>query len=70
MNRMSIETIPTAEEDLKAVIEAYLAGRPIPDDVSKRVDERAEAARERIFRDHGFLDIAVSSIRESREAGH
>lgn len=67
---MSIDTIPIAESDMQAVTDAVLAGRPIPPDVLKRVDERAAAVRERIKRDHGILDISVPLIRQAREAGH
>ena len=64
---------PDSRESLEqywSVTDAFLAGRPIPLDVSKRIEERAESLREQIFQEHGFLNIAVSSIRESREAGH
>lgn len=67
---MAVDTMPTAEDDAKTVTGAYLAGRPIPPDVAKRVEERAAALRDQIYQEHGFLNIAVSSVRESREAGH
>jgi hypothetical protein len=67
---MSIDTVHTAEEDAQAVTEAFLAGRPIPPDLAARVEERAAELREQIFRERGYLNIAVSSVRESREAGH
>ena len=67
---MSIDTVHTAEEDMQTVTDAFLAGRPIPPDVAKRVEERATELREKLFREQGFMNIAVSSIRESRETGH
>ena len=67
---MSTEIIPTLEEDIKAVTDAFLAGRPISPDVDARLEERAAEFRERIFREQGELDIAVPYLRESRETGH
>jgi hypothetical protein len=67
---MSTDTIPTVDEDLQAAADAFLAGRPIPSDIAKRIEERAAELRDQIFRKHGYLNIAVSSVRESREAGH
>jgi len=67
---MTTETIPTIEEDVQVVTEAFLTGRPVPPDVDARIAERAAEARERIFREQGELDIAVPYIRESRETGH
>ena len=67
---MTTETIPTIEEDIQVVTEAFLTGRPVPPDVDARIAERAAEARERIFRERGELNIAVPYIRESREIGH
>lgn len=66
---MSVATVPAAEEDMKAVTDAFLAGRPIPADVAKRVDERAEEFRNRIARDN-LLNVSVPYTRKSRESGH
>ncbi len=67
---METTTIPTAEEDVQIATDAFLAHRPIPTDVAERIEERAAALREQVFLRHGYLNIAVSSVRESREAGH
>jgi hypothetical protein len=67
---MNAATIPTIEEDVKTVTEAFLAGRLVPPDVDARIAERAAEARQRIFEQHGFLDIAVPYIRQDRETGH
>ena len=67
---MNTATIPTAEEDVQVVTDAFLSGRPIPADVANRIEERAAALRQQIFQKHGYLNIAVSSVRESRETGH
>ena len=67
---MKTEPAPTIEEDIKVVTDAFLAGRPVPDDVDARIAERAAEARERIFREQGELDIAVPYIRQSRETSH
>jgi hypothetical protein len=67
---MSVESVPTIEDDIKTVTEAFLAGRPIPPDVGARIEERAADIREQVFQEHGYLNIAVPLTRESREAGH
>ena len=66
---MSAGTIPTATDDMHAVTEAYLAGRPIDSEVARRVRERAAEIRQRILADHGLLDFGVPLIRQAREAG-
>jgi hypothetical protein len=66
---MSIQSIPTIEEDVKTATEAIEARRPVPSDVEARLDEYAAEFRERIFRQHGYLDSA-SMIREDREIRH
>ena len=67
---MSTDTIPSAVDDMHAVSEAVLAGRPIDPAVVLRIEERAAEFRERMIRDHGLLDICVPLTRESREARH
>jgi hypothetical protein len=67
---MSTDTIPTAIDDMRAVSEAVLGGRPIDPELARRIEERVDEARKRIIATHGLLDISVPYIRESREAGH
>ena len=67
---MSTDTVPSAVDDMHAVSEAVLAGRPIDLAVTLRIEERAAEFRERMIRDHGLLDISVPLTRQSREAGH
>ena len=67
---MTTETLPTLEDDIKVVTEAFLAGRPVPPEVEARLDERAAEFRKRIFEQNGYLDIAVPYTRETRETGH
>ena len=67
---MRIDTVHTVEEEVQTVADAFLAGRPIPPEVAARVQIRAAELREQIFRERGYLNIAVSSVREFRETGH
>ncbi len=67
---MTTETIPTIEDDIKAVTEAFLNRRPIPADVGARIEERAAEVRERIFNEQGYLNIAVPFVRQDRETRH
>jgi hypothetical protein len=54
------------ESDEQAVIASFLAGQPIDPEVARRVHERAQAIRTRVFEEHGLLDIGVPAIRELR----
>ncbi|MSR58754.1 MAG: hypothetical protein EXS05_14060 [Planctomycetaceae bacterium] len=67
---MSTDTIPTAIDDMHAVTEAVLAGRPIDPEVARRVEERAEEFRQRMIREHGLQNIGVELIRQAREERH
>lgn len=67
---MTTELHPTLDEDLKALNDAFQAGRPVPPDVDARLEERAAAFRQRILQQQGPLDIAVPYLRQDREAGH
>lgn len=53
--------------DEQAVMESFLTGKPLDPEVSRRVHDRARAIRDRVFRVHGLVDIAVPGIRELRE---
>lgn len=66
---MTTELQPTVEDDVKAVNDAFLAGRPIPPDVGARIDQRAAEIRERLLREHGPFN-SVDLIRQDRETGH
>lgn len=70
MTSMSTETLHTIEEDIETATAAFIAGRPVPPEVDARIAERAAEARERVFREHGELDISVTYVRQSRETGH
>jgi hypothetical protein len=54
------------QSDEEAVIASFVTGEPLARDVAKRVHERAERIRERVFRTHGLVDIGVPAIRELR----
>ncbi|MBS0265674.1 MAG: hypothetical protein JSS02_27325 [Planctomycetes bacterium] len=67
---MLTEITPTANDDLRAVNEAFLAGRPVDPEVARRVRERGAEIRQRMLAEQGLLDIGVSLLRQAREAGH
>jgi hypothetical protein len=57
---------PSVRADAEAVMQAFLAGRPVDPDVAHRVQERSRFIREEILRNHGLVDIGVPAIRELR----
>lgn len=67
---MSVDAIgidPDVLADAEAVVAAVTGGRDLDDAVVRRIRARTDAARERILREHGPLDIAVPAIRELRD---
>ena len=54
------------EADARLVAECVAAGRPIPPEVVRRVQERAEQARKEVLAAHGVQDIGVQLVRELR----
>jgi hypothetical protein len=54
------------EVDARLVAECVAAGRPIPPEVARRVQERADQARKEVLAAHGVQDIGVPIIRELR----
>lgn len=58
---------PDVQADLDAIAAAITAGRKPDPEVAKRVRERADQAREDLFRKHGVMNIAVDLIREIRD---
>jgi hypothetical protein len=67
---MSTQTTPTAIDDMHAVTEAVLAGRPIDPELARRIQERADESRRKIIATQGLLDVAVPFSRQDRETGH
>ena len=56
------------QADEAAVMESFVMGRPVAADVAQRVQDRARRVRERVYREHGLVDIGVPAIRELRGA--
>jgi hypothetical protein len=54
------------EADARLVAECVAAGRPIPPEVVRRVQARAEQARKEVLAAHGVQDIGVRLLRELR----
>ena len=59
-------TDPEVDADEEAVIDSFLTGKPLASEVPRRVHERAQKIRERVFRQNGLVDIGVPAIRELR----
>lgn len=58
---------PELEADTKAVIDKLMYGTPIPPEIYDRIRKKAEEITERVYREHGLLDIAVDLVREVRD---
>jgi hypothetical protein len=57
----------TEKSDERIVLATLAPGGAIPADSADRVRERARRIRERVFKEHGLLDIAVPAIRAFRD---
>jgi len=68
MNATQSETVvdPKILADEETVMAHFLTGARLDPEVARRVHERAQHIREEIYREHGFVDIAVPAIRELR----
>lgn len=60
----TIEQIHSPET--RAVVESLATGCPIDPDVLKRIREKAQKIKERVFREQGLVDLGVPTIREFR----
>ncbi|HEX3315793.1 MAG TPA: hypothetical protein VHR72_12910 [Gemmataceae bacterium] len=62
------EIAPDSEiaAEMEAVIQSLETGKPIDPAIAKRIHERAEKITQRVYREHGLVDIAVPAIRELR----
>lgn len=63
---MSTPKFAEAEADSRIAMEALAQGLPIPADVARRIQERAENARQELRRIHGIQSSGVQIIREVR----
>jgi hypothetical protein len=61
---MSTETIE--QMDSRIAMEAISRGQPIPPEIAKRIQDRAEEARKRLLQTHGVTNSGVQIIREIR----
>jgi hypothetical protein len=59
---------PELAADTQAVIDHLMTGKPLDPVVARRIRERGDLIREKIFREHGVLDIGVPAIRELRDS--
>ncbi len=63
---MSSAETRQAEADNRIAMEALAKGQPIPSDVARRIQERAEKARQELLRSHGVQASGVQILREMR----
>ncbi len=69
MNTTDTSAVPAdVLEDAKLIAECVAAGKPIPPEVARRVQEEARRITQAVYEKHGLLDIAVPAIRELRDA--
>src|SRR5438309_2261675 len=57
---------PEALADARIVAERVCPGKPVPAEVARRVQQRAEKIRDAILATHGRQDFSVQIIREAR----
>ena len=62
---MNAATSSDAMADLDTLLKGL--GRPLDPDLVKRVEERADEIRDRVFRERGYLNAAVDLVREVRD---
>ena len=66
----STESQPGIPSDVMAdgnlIVECIMAGRPVPPEVIRRVDQRANAITERLRQEFGVVDVGGRAIRELR----
>ena len=58
---------PDVLADMHEVAAALGEGRKLDPELVKRIRERAEKAKEDVFKRNGLLDIGVPAIREFRD---
>ncbi|NUQ63244.1 MAG: hypothetical protein HUU20_12260 [Pirellulales bacterium] len=57
---------PEVSADAETIALCVAAGKPIPDEIARRVRERSQEVTERLRTQFGTLDIGVPAIRELR----
>ena len=61
------ETDADVIADGDALIKSLMNGAPLDPVIAKRIREKAEQITDRVYREHGLLDIAVPAVRELRD---
>jgi hypothetical protein len=62
----AIDNIMTDDPDTRAVIEHAMTGKPLDQEMARRIREKAERVTEQIYQKYGLLDIGVPAIRQLR----
>ena len=68
MNTIEKSVIASPSAESEAVVESLRTGEPIDAEIATRIHEKARRIRDRVFREHGLVDVAVPSIRELRDS--
>jgi hypothetical protein len=63
----TIEIDPAIMADVQLIADNLAAGKPIPEDVARRVRQCSERITEETRRRYGLVNIAVPAIRELRD---
>ena len=66
MNITYNKPAPPISAESQAVLDLLSTGKALDPAVAKRIHEKARKIRERVFKEHGLVDIAVPAIREFR----
>ena len=73
MSHASSTPVPTTpptstelQEDLRAVVDSLMSGKPLDPGVARRILERGERITEELRQKYGELDIGVPAVRELR----
>jgi hypothetical protein len=66
MNTTELNGVPPEIADAEVVAQCLAAGKPVPPDVVRRVQQRADEARKQVLATHGVQNIGVDIIRELR----
>jgi hypothetical protein len=66
MNNITVNPVTSISPESLAVVEFLITGKPMDPEIATRIHDKARKIRERVFQEHGLVDIAVPAIREFR----
>ncbi|MBS0210458.1 MAG: hypothetical protein JSS27_16060 [Planctomycetes bacterium] len=62
-----MSTTTERQADHEEADRARAEKRPVAAEAAKRIHDRAERIRERLYKEHGLLNVAVELVRETRD---